>query len=106
MGLLSRTRTPDQGDAAMRGGAMTTRYTFHLPDVGEGVAEAEIVAWHVKPGSRLEEDQPMVDVMTNKATVEMTSPVTGTVVAVHGEIGQLMAVGSPLLELDLAEDSS
>ncbi len=76
-------------------------YAFHLPDIGEGVAEAEIVAWHIKVGDRIGEDQPMVDVMTDKATVDMTSPVAGIVTAVHGDIGQLVPVGSVLVELDI-----
>ncbi len=77
------------------------RYVFKLPDVGEGTAEAEIVAWHVKPGDVIAEDQHLVDVMTDKATVEMTSPVSGKVVSVHGEPGQMAAVGSPLVELEV-----
>src|SRR5512146_802405 len=77
------------------------RYVFKLPDVGEGTAEAEIVAWHVKVGDTIHEDQNMVDVMTDKATVEMTSPVTGKVVALHGEPGAMAAVGSPLVELEV-----
>ncbi|MEI9989193.1 MAG: dihydrolipoamide acetyltransferase family protein [Rhizomicrobium sp.] len=77
------------------------RYVFKLPDVGEGTAEAEIVAWHVKVGDEIHEDQNMVDVMTDKATVEMTSPVTGKVVALHGEPGQMASVGSPLVELEV-----
>jgi 2-oxoisovalerate dehydrogenase E2 component (dihydrolipoyl transacylase) len=79
-------------------------YVFHLPDIGEGVVEAEIVAWHAKPGDHLEEAQPMVDVMTDKATVEMTSPVTGLVIATQGEIGQYVPVGAPLIEFQLAPD--
>ena len=55
-------------------------YVFRLPDIGEGVAEAEIVAWHVKPGDHVREDAPLLDVMTDKATVDMTSPVDGVVV--------------------------
>src|SRR5579871_4127516 len=77
------------------------RYVFKLPDVGEGTAEAEIVAWHVKVGDRIEEDQNLVDVMTDKATVEMTSPVTGVVVSLHGEPGEMATVGAPLVELDV-----
>ena len=77
------------------------RYVFKLPDVGEGTAEAEIVAWHVKVGDQIGEDQNLVDVMTDKATVEMTSPVTGKVVSIHGEPGQMAAVGSPLVELEV-----
>src|SRR5580704_19414667 len=75
------------------------RYVFKLPDVGEGTAEAEIVAWHVAVGDRIEEDQHLVDVMTDKATVEMTSPVTGVIVSLHGEPGGMAAVGAPLVEL-------
>ena len=77
------------------------RYVFKLPDVGEGTAEAEIVAWHVKVGDAVGEDQNLVDVMTDKATVEMTSPVSGKVLTVHGEPGQMAAVGSPLVELEV-----
>lgn len=77
------------------------RFLFRLPDVGEGVAEAEIVGWHVKPGDRVAEDQPLVDVMTDKATVEMTSPVEGSVVDVHGEVGAMTPVGSILVELEV-----
>ncbi len=76
-------------------------YVIRLPDVGEGVAEAEIVAWHIGVGDRIEEDQATVDVMTDKATVEMTAPVSGVVVALHGGIGQMVPVGSPLIELAL-----
>jgi hypothetical protein len=53
------------------------RYSFRLPDIGEGIAEAEIVAWHVKVGERVEEDAQLADMMTDKATVEMESPVSG-----------------------------
>src|SRR5580704_5404987 len=77
------------------------RYVFKLPDVGEGTAEAEIVAWHVAVGDRIEEDQHLVDVMTDKATVEMTSPVTGVIVSLHGEPGGMAAVGAPLVELEI-----
>ena len=77
------------------------KYVFKLPDVGEGTAEAEIVAWHVKVGDTIAEDQNMVDVMTDKATVEMTSPVSGKVIALHGEPGAMAAVGSALVELEV-----
>src|SRR6185312_2239420 len=77
------------------------RYVFKLPDVGEGTAEAEIVAWHVKVGDAVGEDQNLVDVMTDKATVEMTSPVSGKGVSLHGEPEQMAAVGSPLVELEV-----
>lgn len=81
-------------------------YHFHLPDVGEGVAEAEIIAWHVKPGERVSEDQNLVDVMTDKATVEMTSPVDGVVLAVHGDVGAMVPVGSVLVELEIEGDGN
>ncbi|GAA0560381.1 dihydrolipoamide acetyltransferase family protein [Rhizomicrobium electricum] len=76
------------------------RYTFKLPDVGEGTAEAEIVAWHVAIGDRVAEDQHLVDVMTDKATVEMTSPVAGTVIALKGKPGDMATVGAPLVEFE------
>jgi 2-oxoisovalerate dehydrogenase E2 component (dihydrolipoyl transacylase) len=77
------------------------KYIFKLPDVGEGTAEAEIVAWHVKIGDVIKEDQHLVDVMTDKATVEMTSPVSGKILALHGEAGAMAPVGSPLVELEV-----
>ena len=76
------------------------RFTFRLPDVGEGTAEAEIVAWHVAVGDKVEEDAPLVDVMTDKATVEITSPVSGVVLERRGEPGEMFAVGGPLLEFE------
>ncbi len=77
------------------------RYVFKLPDVGEGTAEAELVAWHVKLGDMVAEDQIIADIMTDKATVELTSPVAGKVLAAHGEPGQQLAVGSPLVEFEV-----
>ncbi len=72
------------------------QYVFKLPDVGEGTAEAEIVAWHVRLGDMVKEDAPLVDVMTDKATVEMTSPVAGRVTQINGEPGDMAAVGSAI----------
>ncbi len=77
------------------------RYTFRLPDIGEGIAEAEIVAWHVKIGDRIEEDDRVADMMTDKATVEMESPVSGVVVEVAGEAGGVIAIGSPLVVIEV-----
>ena len=77
------------------------RYTFRLPDIGEGIAEAEIVAWHVKIGDRIEEDDRVADMMTDKATVEMESPVSGIVVEVAGEAGDIIAIGSPLVVIEV-----
>lgn len=77
------------------------RYTFRLPDIGEGIAEAEIVAWHVRVGDRIEEDGRIADVMTDKATVEMESPVSGTVLEIAGEPGERIAIGSPLVVIEV-----
>ncbi|HSZ75001.1 MAG TPA: biotin/lipoyl-containing protein, partial [Rhizomicrobium sp.] len=77
------------------------RYVFKLPDVGEGTAEAELVAWHVAVGDHVAEDQHLVDVMTDKATVEMTSPVAGVVISRHGEPGEMAPVGAALVELEI-----
>jgi 2-oxoisovalerate dehydrogenase E2 component (dihydrolipoyl transacylase) len=76
------------------------RYVFRLPDIGEGIAEAEIVAWHVKVGDRIEEDGPLADMMTDKATVEMESPVSGIVREVAGKAGDRIAIGSPLAVIE------
>jgi 2-oxoisovalerate dehydrogenase E2 component (dihydrolipoyl transacylase) len=75
-------------------------YQFKLPDIGEGIAEAEVVAWHVKVGDRVEEDQQLADMMTDKATVEMESPVAGTVTKLAGEVGDQIAIGSVLVEIE------
>ncbi|WP_288587278.1 dihydrolipoamide acetyltransferase family protein [uncultured Methylobacterium sp.] len=72
-----------------------------LPDIGEGVAEAEVSAWHVKVGDVVREDQPLADVMTDKATVEIPSPVSGTVAALGAEAGQMLAVGAELVRLEI-----
>jgi 2-oxoisovalerate dehydrogenase E2 component (dihydrolipoyl transacylase) len=77
------------------------RYTFRLPDIGEGIAEAEIVAWHVKVGDTVEEDGRLADMMTDKATVEMESPVAGKVVEVAGAEGDVVAIGSPLVIIEV-----
>jgi 2-oxoisovalerate dehydrogenase E2 component (dihydrolipoyl transacylase) len=76
------------------------KYEFKLPDIGEGIAEAEIVAWHVKLGDRIEEDQPLADMMTDKATVEMETPVAGKIVELAGEVGDQVAIGSVLAVIE------
>ena len=76
-------------------------FVFKLPDVGEGTAEAEIVAWHVAVGETVDEDAPLVDVMTDKATVEITSPVRGKVLSLAGVPGDQAVVGAPLVELEV-----
>jgi 2-oxoisovalerate dehydrogenase E2 component (dihydrolipoyl transacylase) len=80
------------------------RFVFRLPDIGEGIAEAEIVAWHVKPGDVVKEDGRLADLMTDKATVEMESPVAGKVLEVAGEVGDVIAIGSPLVVLETEGD--
>src|SRR6476620_6032743 len=76
------------------------RYEFKLPDIGEGIAEAEIVAWHVKVGDTIGEDQQIADMMTDKATVEMESPVAGKVIELAGEVGDQVAIGSVLAVIE------
>ena len=76
------------------------KYDFKLPDIGEGVVEGEVVTWHVSVGDVVSEDDPIVDVMTDKATVTIPSPTDGTVVSLNGEVGDMVAVGSVLIEFD------
>ena len=77
---------------------------FKLPDVGEGVAEAELVEWHVKIGDLIREDAPLAAVMTDKATVEIPSPAEGEIVWLAAEVGDLVAVGSDLVRLKIPGD--
>src|SRR5690242_6781623 len=76
------------------------RFEFRLPDIGEGISEAEVVAWHVKVGDTVEEDQQIADMMTDKATVEMESPVSGTVLELAGEVGDQVSIGSTLIVIE------
>ncbi|GGD99791.1 dihydrolipoamide acetyltransferase component of pyruvate dehydrogenase complex [Polymorphobacter glacialis] len=73
------------------------RFTFKLPDIGEGISEAEVAAWHVAVGDRVEEDQPIADMMTDKATVVMESPVSGVVVELAGVVGDQVSIGAALV---------
>src|SRR6516225_6819329 len=87
------------------------RYVFKLPDIGEGTAEAELVAWHVAIGDRVKEEQTLADVMTEKATVEIPAPVSGTVVELAGVPGEMLAVGADLIVFEVdgagnADDSA
>jgi 2-oxoisovalerate dehydrogenase E2 component (dihydrolipoyl transacylase) len=77
-----------------------SRYVFKMPDLGEGTVSAEVVAWHVKPGDLVQEDQVMCEVMTEKAAVEMPAPVTGRIISISGEPGDMVAVGSELVVFD------
>src|SRR5690242_1973390 len=82
------------------------RYVVKVPDIGEGMTEAEIVAWHVAPGQVIREEDPLVDVMTDKATVELPAPVAGTILAIHGNPGERRPVGSELVVLDVSGEGN
>jgi len=77
------------------------QHVIKMPDLGEGIAEVEVVAWRVQPGDAVVEDQVLADVMTDKATVEIPSPVHGTVVALGGKVGESLAVGAELIRLEV-----
>ena len=77
------------------------QYTIKMPDIGEGIAEVELVEWRVKPGDEVKEDQVLADVMTDKATVEIPSPVNGKVMSLGAEPGTMMAVGAELIRLEV-----
>ncbi|KVX88278.1 branched-chain alpha-keto acid dehydrogenase subunit E2 [Burkholderia ubonensis] len=81
-------------------------HVIKMPDIGEGIAEVELVAWHVEIGQTIKEDQPLADVMTDKAAVEIPSPVSGKVLALGGRIGEMMAVGSELIRLEVEGDGN
>ena len=83
-----------------------TVHVVKVPDIGEGIAEVELVEWRVRPGDMVEADQPLADVMTDKATVEVPSPVAGKVIAAHGKAGDKLAVGSELVRLETASASA
>jgi pyruvate dehydrogenase E2 component (dihydrolipoamide acetyltransferase) len=81
------------------------RWEFKLPDIGEGVTEGEIVNWLVKPGDTIKDDEPMVEVMTDKATVTITSPRTGRVVETRGKVGEVVAVHAVLVVYELGAEA-
>jgi 2-oxoisovalerate dehydrogenase E2 component (dihydrolipoyl transacylase) len=83
-----------------------SQFTFKMPDLGEGTVDAEIVAWHTKPGDVVAEDQLIVEVMTDKAAVEVPAPVSGRVVSVTGAPGDKVAVGSPLIVFELSDGAA
>ncbi|MGH7329540.1 MAG: dihydrolipoamide acetyltransferase family protein, partial [Polyangiaceae bacterium] len=78
------------------------RWEFKLPDIGEGVTEGEVVGWLVKPGDVVKEDQPMVEVMTDKATITIAGPRAGTILETRGKVGEVIAVHAVLVVLDVA----
>src|SRR5689334_18179697 len=81
-------------------------FEFRLPDIGEGVVEGEVVKWHVKAGDPIAVDQPMVEVMTDKATVEIPSPRAGTVKELRAAEGSIAKVGSVLVVIEEAGGES
>ncbi|HEY2144834.1 MAG TPA: dihydrolipoamide acetyltransferase family protein [Steroidobacteraceae bacterium] len=83
-----------------------SQYIFKMPDLGEGTVDAEIVAWHTKPGDAVTEDQLIVEVMTDKAAVEVPAPVSGRVLSVTGAPGDKVAVGSPLIVFELSDGAT
>src|SRR3954471_15388399 len=99
MGLFPRPEAHEDSPRESDGRLMA-RYEFKLPDIGEGIAEAEIVAWHVKVGDTIAEDQQIADMMTDKATVEMESPVAGKVIKLAGEVGDQVPIGSVLAVIE------
>jgi 2-oxoisovalerate dehydrogenase E2 component (dihydrolipoyl transacylase) len=83
-----------------------SQFIFKMPDLGEGTVDAEIVAWHTKPGDAVTEDQLIVEVMTDKAAVEVPAPVSGRVVSITGAPGDKVAVGAPLIVFDVGEGAA
>src|SRR6478736_9301030 len=81
-------------------------YAIKMPDIGEGIAEVELVEWRIQAGDEVKEDQVVADVMTDKATVEIPSPVAGKVLELGGQPGQLMAVGAELVRIEVAGEGN
>jgi 2-oxoisovalerate dehydrogenase E2 component (dihydrolipoyl transacylase) len=104
MGIFPRSGADRGGiEENLEGLTAMALFSYRLPDIGEGIAEAEIVAWHVKVGDHVEEDAPIADMMTDKATVEMEAPVSGTIVQLAGEEGDVIAIGSTLVVIETGE---
>src|SRR5580765_8083045 len=99
MGVFPGTGAHRRGPEAGNGGEVSN-YVFKLPDLGEGTVEAEIVNWRVKPGDTVAEDDVLVEVMTEKAAVEVPSPVSGRVLATTGAPGDMVPVGAELIVLE------
>ena len=81
-------------------------WEFKLPDIGEGVTEGEVVSWLVTPGDQVTEDQPMVEIMTDKATVTIAAPKAGKIVETRGGVGEVVAVHSVLVVFDVAGEGA
>src|SRR5688572_1169846 len=80
--------------------------TFNLPDLGEGLPEADIVSWHVKEGDQIEVDQPLLSVETAKAVVDVPSPYTGRILKLHAQPGETVQTGGPLVDFELSAASA
>src|SRR5947209_16769962 len=99
MGLFSGAGAYRPGAQKCHGGSVS-HYVFKLPDLGEGTVDAEIVAWHVKPGDVVSEDDVIVEVMTEKAAVEVPAPVGGRVISTTGSPGDSVPVGAELIVIE------
>src|SRR5580765_2837852 len=99
MGVFPGTGAHRRGPEAGNGGEVSN-YVFKLPDLGEGTVEAEIVNWRVKPGDTVAEDDVLVEVMTEKAAVEVPAPVSGRVLSITGAPGDMVPVGAELIVLE------
>src|SRR5579863_9708355 len=99
VGILPRPDTNRGGTQKCPGGCVS-QFVFKLPDLGEGTVEAEIVGWRVKPGDTVAEDDVMVEVMTEKAAVEVPAPVSGRVLSTTGSPGDMVPVGAELIVLE------
>src|SRR5579872_2351490 len=105
MGVFSGSGAHRAGSQECNGGSVS-RYVFKLPDLGEGTVDAEIVAWRVKPGDVVNEDDVVVEVMTEKAAVEVPAPVSGRVVSTTGAPGDSVPVGAELIVFETQPDSA
>src|SRR5690349_18383651 len=105
-GITSLTQTASAARCSRPWRRDMTEHVIKLPDVGEGIAEAELVEWHVKLGELVRADATLAAVMTDKATVEIPSPVDGEIVWLGAEIGETVAIGSPLIRLHVEGDDA
>ncbi|HKU36021.1 MAG TPA: biotin/lipoyl-containing protein [Paenarthrobacter sp.] len=80
--------------------------SFPLPDLGEGLIEATVLDWLVKPGQQVERNQPLVELETSKSALELPSPQAGRVVRIHGEPGETINVGEPLIVFEVPDDTA
>src|ERR1700722_20066900 len=105
-GTISQVPTVSVERCSKRWSREMAEHVIRLPDVGEGVAEAEVVEWHVKVGDLVREDAALAAVMTDKATVEIPSPVDGEVLWLGAGIGDVVAVGSDLVRLKVSDEKT